>query len=416
MPITSYNLVRNDAGCRVFARASRTSAKYGTTDSVINTASNFNPGQTSVSGSKDTDWRIKISKQQNATLDYTMSKWCYLVPYLISARSSYWSKVGQDTFSGILFRTGVSATNLISPSGDSALMDQALARFKRKLSGSIGNAELMIPAVELKELRRSIRSTAGFASELITSLARARKTRGRSLLRFYQEQWLNFSFGVSPMISDTMKALESVNNYLSRPQNLKRIHASSRKEWLSASRLEQGEYLPGFNLDLNSRLEHSLSYTYSAAVDFGLVCGNNYSLGEHLGFSEIPRRLPALGWELFPFSWVLDYFTTMGAYLSDTFELPPGSTVYLCRSRLYKVRCETVPSFSVYKVADRTSHALMLSKLEPGEWEYVQFVRVGLDQLPHRALRIKSVDEVGRSAVNKLLNLTALLKPGGRSR
>jgi len=118
------------------------------------------------------------------------------------------------------------------------------------------------------------------------------------------------------------------------------------------------------------------------------------------------RDLPAVGWELMPYSWAIDYFTNIGQYLDDTFILPSGSTKYLFMNRLFKAVITETLSLK----ANDTSGKYDLKPISsPGVFTYTEFERAKLGSLPRIGLRIKTADEVASHAVTKVLNLAALL-------
>lgn len=370
-------------------------------------------GQTSKSWIKDTDWKVKVSKKQDASHAYSRTHWEYLLPHYSSGvgTANYGTRpdAGLYTFRDYDLANSSAAAAVRS---DPTLKDQALARFKRELSGALGNAKLAIPVVELRELRSTISQSAKLSQELLENIVKIRKTKGRAAIKYIQDAWLTYSFGVAPMIADTMAALDAVKAFQERPSRLHRIRKSASARTHSGSTTTSLAYY-GFGWSTQTDVTQFLQYTYTGAVDFKFTSSNDYSLRSHLGLFDNWRTVPSLLWELMPFSWVFDYFTTVGAFLDDTFELPPGSLKYLNESTLYtghavitrKLVPWTATSTGWFNQSIRSSSSV------PGHARYVSFERKVLTALPHRSLRIKTVDEVGRNAVNKLLNLSAILKP-----
>jgi len=108
----------------------------------------------------------------------------------------------------------------------------------------------------------------------------------------------------------------------------------------------------------------------------------------------------------------LDYFSTMGEFLTDTFTSPAGNTVYCNLSSKYISNQQV----NVYLRNDNPS----LYINETAVKEYSIFLKSTIHQrevmaaLPHRSLRLKSSDEITANVVNKLLNLTSILGSGLR--
>lgn len=224
-----------------------------------------------------------------------------------------------------------------------------------------------------------------------------------------QENWLAYSFGASPMISDIQSGLKAVNNYFDRPTSLHRIEGSARKQWFT-HKVQDTDFTLGWMLRTSSRVDNQLTYKFVAGIDFKLLTGNNYGLMEHLGLSDFWTNLPSLGWELLPFSWIADYFSTVGEYLSDTFVLPPGSSKYMTETRLYRGSIEEKQAvIPTTWPTGWSNHSVQFHKCMDGYGELYSMSRVVLSQLPHRSLRIKTQDEIGRNAVKRLLNLASLV-------
>jgi hypothetical protein len=373
-------------------------------------------------GYEDSDWKVKVDKHVDASSSYTTLRWGKLRQHrhVASVSTETWdpTRKAWDVVSTSLrdfdltnySRLGVTVT-------DNVLKDQALARFKRKLSGKVGSAKLLIPSVELRELHGSVRAMSETTHKALWNmLDLSRKYRTVALAKRLQEAWLSYSFGISPLVSDFQNAVDAVSNYIDRPSNLARISATATKRWVTG-----GSSITG-NQDYwsirNTHTEHHyLRYTYVGGIDFNVITGNNYGLKEHLGFSEIWRELPSLAWELTPFSWVFDYFTTVGAYLEDTFVLPPGSTKYLTLTRKYVGVLDerlNVQRKSAYPAG--MVHTILHDNCSPGTAALLSMDRSVLSSLPHRSLRFKTVDEIGKHAVNKLLNLCSLVSIEARTK
>jgi hypothetical protein len=113
------------------------------------------------------------------------------------------------------------------------------------------------------------------------------------------------------------------------------------------------------------------------------------------------------------YSWVWDYFTTVGAFLDDVFTSDPSKCIYCVKSELYTAEVvgtvratanRAYPATTKYW-EDYVDDAVFTGK-------YFNFQRTPLAKLPNRALRFKTVDEIGFNAVNKVLNLASVLIQG----
>jgi hypothetical protein len=243
---------------------------------------------------------------------------------------------------------------------------------------------------------------------MVVALANIKRTKGRSAVKFASEHWLNFSFGVRPLLSDIQSASDAIASYLARTDKSLIIHGSASKEWLGGQVLrgQTGPY--GVSTLRSTDVKHKLSYRFVGGVNLRLASSNNYGLTETFGL-DIGKTLPSLGWELLPFSWVADYFVNVGAYLGDTFQLPSGALKYLVVGKRYSM--EGRFSIRTDVVAPDPPVACWAYSV-PGRLAYKLFQRTKLPAIPHIGLRFKSVDQVGINAVNKLLNLVSLVGSG----
>jgi hypothetical protein len=312
--------------------------------------------------------------------------------------------------------SSVPGVSLINSVDDTALRDLALARLKNRLNGDLNQVKLLVPLAELREMRGMIHASANMATDLVKSLLEIKRTKGKSAVKYAADAWLNFSFGVRPFVSDVQNACESISSYLLRQRFTRVVHGSATKTWLAK---EKASATPLFGFNTYNLFEgvHSLSYRYVAGIDFSFLTSNNYGISDQFGFEF--ASLPASAWELVPYSWLVDYFTTVGAYLDDTFVVPPGSTIYCVLNKRYTLKGESRVSIS--SITPDPGQNALISYFGPSYGnatrpmlDYSTFSRTKLSSLPRRQLRFKTADEIGKNAVNRLLNLTSLLAPSAR--
>lgn len=300
---------------------------------------------------------------------------------------------------------------------DYALMDKALTRIKRKLASESGFFNAAVPVGELRELRRTITGTLPGIKKLLYDsaalIASAKRKKGEKDLRFAKrlervkqdlgDVWLNFNFGIRPTLDDIEKILESIRKYLGAPPTV-RVRGSASKEWFSGEFRTRTSFLYGAEVQSQWNLSHKLRYTYVGGFSLKCTWDADYNLDDQLGLNL--NGLPSLGWEWHPFSWVLDYFANVGQWLDDQFVAPPGSLIYLNLSRKYEMNGKehghSYPTLS--------TDLLLGAVSSPGEVLFGSFTRTKLTALPHIGFRLRSYDEVGKNAINKLANLASLLK------
>lgn len=365
-------------------------------------------GTTSISRNSNPNYKQQIALGIDASRSYAKADFPVITPLVgradLSGKNSYGYDVVSNDFKVFIPNE---AYTMFDTSDDSSLQNLALTRLKRRLSSNIGNVNSAVPLAQLGELRPLIGHAAQLTMGLLNDLNHIRRTKSvREAYKYAGDVWLTFSFGINPTLSDIDSTASAVNDFLSRSGRSIRLSASASKNWVSSMRRDAywtGAY--GAPLSTSTQTLHSLSYRYTAGFDLNFLSGNNYGVLDHFGLGL--EKLPSVGWELIPYSWVIDYFTNVGAYLDDTFVLPPGSTKYVTLSKLYTGKS----SFSgVYTKDPSFTKVILNSSVSPGKLEYFSFSRTVLTALPRIGLRIKSVDELGLHAVNKLLNLASVLR------
>jgi hypothetical protein len=204
-------------------------------------------------------------------------------------------------------------------------------------------------------------------------------------------------------VDDTKNIVNAIDNFLNRGDVGIRDSALAKNEWKTYLPVVTASHTAGCYYETRVQLHHSLSYRWYCGGYTSVHSGNDYGIGEHLGFSA--RELIPTFWELVPYSWVVDYFTNVGQFLEDTFQVLPASIVYSGYTRRYECK------ISVYHNWLRQNNQWVLSSTPGGaEVKRFEFERVPLStSLPHVGLRIKSIDEIGYFGVNKLLNLASVL-------
>jgi hypothetical protein len=289
------------------------------------------------------------------------------------------------------------------PSSDSGLFDLALTRLKRKLKKQVGGAEAMTPVAESKELHGLFRQATTMTTTLVETLIDIKRTKGASALKYASNAWLAYGFGVRPLVDDIGNVIDAIGNFFNRANAGIRVSASAKRTWVSS--LAPSNMSPaaaGAQAWSSTAMYHELSYRWYCGGSADVMSSNDYTLAKHLGFSS--QNLIPTFWELIPYSWVVDYFTTVGALLEDTFQVLPGTLYYAGYTKRYKCRMDTTIAWKV----PRDWFGSTVNGSSTGtRFEFARAPQ-GIF-LPHIGLRIKSLDEIGVFGVTKLLNLASVM-------
>jgi len=348
------------------------------------------------SGIRNPNWRVTIAKGGDATSAYSTERFQVRpLSYRVIAEGANNLSKGYGTLCGSHIRLENSTT---------ALDDRALASLKNKLNGKIGNAQLGPPIAESREIHRLVRQINDFGMDALRAMLAAKQSKGKSVTKLAGNIWLGFAFGVNPLLKDIQTAADSILHYVTRRDSRIVVSGTANQEYHSGS-VDTGssEYIAqdcayGFYRSAH----HKQGIRYEAAVDLQVRGGSNYSVPDHLGLKV--EQLPSILWELTPFSWAVDYFTTVGSWLEDMFYTLPATVKFVSKS--YKYQSETVSSLKAFP----TAGTRVLITAGSSYVRYNIFVRSQLAPvLPTRSLRIKSVDEIASHGVTKLINLASVL-------
>lgn len=362
---------------------------------------NFAGGVASSTGSTNPDYKAKIALLSDATTGY-FRKGGSARPMFVSGNSRLVSKFPPYVVHGSTMQMYLGDCPTDFPSTDAVLVDQALASLKRKMRENVGDYNIVVPAAQLGELRGTIRGVTNAATDLVKTLIDIKRTRGRSAIKYASEAWLTFNFGVAPLLSDVRDIAGSIDKHLNRSNRTVRLTGSAQKTWTSETKFGPTTGAIGAVYDGTTAMTHKLSYMYIAGLNITVNAGNNYDALSHFHL-EAGALIPS-AWELVPFSWVVDYFGTVGDFLEDVFTSPPASTRYVVLCRRYT--CDAQVSAAFRAPTPPWEHQ---GHITSGHWNYFEFERSSLTGVPTRALRRKTLDEVGLNSISKLLNLASIL-------
>lgn len=283
--------------------------------------------------------------------------------------------------------------------------DRALTKLKQKLRSAEGSKNVVIPIGELKDLRRSIESSfiIGFRLAKTFSLLRKGKFNKRreavSALKNLSDAWLTYSFGIAPLAADISKISESISQFLNRTDHWVRF-SERATEYVQNDFTDTVVAADAFGgHTLRTFLRTKISYEFTCGWNLQLQSSNDYDALHHFG-AEV-ASLPSTAWELLPFSWVGDYFGTIGSFLEDAFYTPSGTLGYACVTKQVKGYGESL-------LIKKPHVSLREFSMTPGTLEYFEIERVPLVALPHQALRWKSRNQTAANWQKRIANLTAV--------
>lgn len=359
--------------------------------------------------SSNPSYKIRIAKKLDASSGYSRQTIGFAAGTLSATSSRLFSGTlgGRDekrVFSWGFHTLVPACIRVTGTPDDATLRDIALGKLKNKLASNVTQFKALIPLGEIGELRGTVAKIADLSKEVVEQVRRIRKGRYLNPARIekkVKDAWLTYSFGVKPLLGDAQSLAESIAEYQNRASKTLVLRGSASKTWVTSTGQTLLPLLSDATMSVTGQVVHELRYTYVAGVDIVVASSNFHQAASHFGFnlSDVPSAL----WELTAFSWIVDYFTTAGAFFEDAFQGSPR-TIYCNLSTKYTVKATGV----MLPVPSNSS--VRITSVSPGisTWDYTHFSRTQIGTLPSRNLRFKTVDEIGRNAVNRLLNLASL--------
>lgn len=298
----------------------------------------------------------------------------------------------------------------------------ALKRLKRKLSVKEGRFDALIPIAEAKDLKTTVQSMVSLTGDFLNGVVNFKrglkgnpKKAVSNLSKFVSEAWLTYSFGIKPTVSDFEGLVDSISSRLERPRSIRELGGQTYD--FQDTPQVVSNYIAGSFLSPDSsilvkttgRFHHKMVWIYTAGRYIDLQSSShNITRSDQFGLNW-SKIVPA-AWELCPYSWLVDYFVTVGDFVDNVFESPANNTIYNYLTVFQKSVLHTSTDFAVGKYVANPTKVVTSSPFR--DIEIVR--RTRLAQLPHASLRIKTLDEIGANAVNKLSNLFALSSPAFR--
>lgn len=263
-------------------------------------------------GSTNPNWRIDVSKGRDATTARTATKYslsnarnAQITVKLLSDPTNVWTQYS-SWFSGL-------NTCLFGGFSVTALDNLAIKRFQSKCPDSFKSLTF------LGELRETANMLKKGALKLYSgSLSFAKQWKGlrpkyrrnnRLFRKDIADAWLTYSFGIRPLLIDIG---EAVKQYNEAPKDARTVVTSQARDYYLVS---QKSNLGGLNF-VSGRVTRygivSVRVSYKAAV-VDRYSGQPASADWGFAWPEFV----ATGWELLPYSFLIDYFGNIGDWLES---------------------------------------------------------------------------------------------------
>lgn len=296
-------------------------------------------------GEKMPDWREKIRAGANATTPFSTDRLKYLKQTPGPASSFVAGLPGNPTAKLAQTWYGFAkplASTLPHLTGSTASAEaMALSQLYRKIDSELSQINSLASLAEFGDVLHQF----GHPFQAIIDLTNRRLNRlqleSRGLkgsiafrkIRFAEivaSTWLEYAFGLAPLISDTRKVAESVARWQYESSG-----EAPRRERVTGSGLTTLDRVQTGTVSSNNgrfvfstvdRVKTEFRCRYTCGLDASIHAdfGSNARLLELLGFDPI-KFIPA-AWEVVPWSWLIDYFTNVGDILQASVTSTAGVT------------------------------------------------------------------------------------------
>lgn len=279
------------------------------------------------SGQTNPQWRKRKEAGEFVASPYSCSQASALVESPGATFQAHVPAYGTDKWRSYSFQGTISPPAYPSHNAvdTAATANKALARILEKIREEQQTASLL-PA--LGELRSTIRQF-GAPAEAIVDLTNRRLNKLEFLAQGYKtgawrpipwhrvvaSTYLEYAFGLAPLIEDTRKTAEALARWNFEADNGKPLQAGrllragADSTWVDVT--QSSDYATGTDWlhtrnTINRRTEYGVRYLVRLKDDLQADFGSNDRLMQLLGFD--PAQFAPTVWELVPWSWLADYF------------------------------------------------------------------------------------------------------------
>jgi len=202
---------------------------------------------------------------------------------------------------------------------DAKALNEAQTKWNAKIFDVMTSFQGGVFAAELRQTLEMIahpgKGVRVGLSHFLLSLKKGRRGLTHAqVIRYLSESWLEFVFGVAPLLSDikaASKYLEDHKELLKR--ELVRVSGASGELWDTPTRSHQSETTYGYmSWDVISK--RGATARYSGAIKSEALSTFTKVL-DQTGFS--PRNWAPTLYEVIPWSFVIDYFSNMGTVIES---------------------------------------------------------------------------------------------------
>lgn len=284
---------------------------------------------------------------------------------------------------------------------------RARERYYANLRDAEMRSQALVPVAEFRDLGRTVSTIADDAKLLGNMLLLARRKKfkrdPKGWMQFCADNWLTWSFGIKPMMSDAERIAQTIAaiKYGSPPSNWVKGKAKAESVTQLGKLMTFGDLnYCARNLHCEqvkkTRVRYAVKYTPS-----WFAPKEGVDKADLLGFNL--RELPSTVWELTSYSWLIDYFTNVQKVLDSLAMLQIHDTP----------RFKITIGEHIRRYYDGGAYAWAASSELIDEIDVAlvtrEFNRSKIDEVPPVLFRIREIDEVLKNYDTKSLNVLACI-------
>lgn len=280
------------------------------------------------------DWREKLRNGSDATTPFQSDRYRFEVAQqgaaslVASIAGNPGAGTQSQTFKGWVFPPSESLSHLLpdQATAEADALRQAYNKVNSEVNHLAGASSMAEFGDVLHQFGHPFQSIIDLTNRRLNMLElQARGLRGSVVFRkikfaeIVASTWLEYAFGLAPLISDTKKAAEALARFhLEVDEDLhRRSKVIARGQSSKATFTQQvgsvnSTWLIGTN-NTKTVTEQRVQYVCGLGASVTAAFGSNERLLELLGFR--PQDLLPAAWEVVPWSWLVDYFTNVGDIL-----------------------------------------------------------------------------------------------------
>lgn len=295
------------------------------------------------------DWREKIRQRVDATSPYTLDATRYVSRLPISAAASCRTQSGVPLISSFEgFYQAPDAVSHLTPDFASArneALGKAYHRLKQAQTHMQGLTTLGEMGEVIRQFRRPFPRIVDYANSHLNRwekrYSRAIQYKDSRLLDIASDSWLEFSFGIKPLVADAESAAEALARFQEDLSYEKTRFTARAKRTVHRGARDIAVYTDSHivgTADVSTVTEFSVQYIIAAS--YAATMTSDTDRLRNLFGVRLDEIVPT-AYELLPWSWLLDYFTNTGEILNAYCQSQAGVQFVVRTERTHTVSTYT---------------------------------------------------------------------------